>query len=445
MLSLNARLLLAASLVLLGFFGLTGYALDRAFRDAALVAVQERLQAQVYMLLGAATFDESGHLRLPQVLPEARFSTPNSGLYAGVMGNTDVPVWRSRSTLGMAPVTLPQVATAGQAVFEEVLTAAGTSLLLLNFTVIWERGPEDLRRYTFWVAEDRQGFSEPVEGFRRSLGGWLLAAALMLLTVQGFILRWGLAPLRQVAQQVREIEAGTRERLDGAYPAELLPLTDNLNNLIQQSRALLERYRNALGDLAHSLKTPLAVLQGALEQPQHPSLEPLFAEQLTRMRQTVDYQLQRAAASGRSALTAPVAVRGVAEKVLHSLAKVYADRRLQQQLLVDPQLSVRVDEGDLLEILGNLADNACKWAASQIIIRASTQETRLILEVIDDGPGIPAEAHERLMARGQRADSRVEGQGIGLAVVRELVEQVYQGKLQILAEKGTCMRVELPL
>lgn len=445
-LSLNTRLLVAASLVLLGFFGLTGYALDRAFRDSAQVAVRERLQAQVYMLLGAAAFSDSGRLVLPNVLPEARFSTPRSGLYAGVVDEQGDTVWRTLSMLGMAPVSLPAVALPGQAAFGELQDYPDNPLLVLNFTVIWERGPEEYYRYTFWVAEDRRMLSEQVEGFRRSLGGWLLASAVVLLAAQGLILRWSLRPLRQVAQQVRDIESRQRERLEGPYPAELRPLTDNLNNLIHQSRAMLERYRNALGDLAHSLKTPLAVLQAALDNRQAGEpLEPLLEEQLGRMRQTVDYQLQRAAASGRTALTAPMAIRPVAEKVLNSLAKVYADKRLRFAVEVGSDLQARVDESDLLEILGNLADNACKWAKQRVTIRAMRAQDRLVLEVLDDGPGIPVDRRRSLMARGQRADSRVEGQGIGLSVVRELVEELYQGSLEILGEQGTLIRAELPL
>ena len=445
MLSLNARLLLAASLVLLGFFGLTGYALDQAFRDSALVAVQERLQAQVYMLLGAAEFTDTGRLALPNGLPEARFSIPGSGLYAGVLNDEGDTLWRSLSMLGMEPVSLPVIALPGQAVFTEVPGHDSGPLLLLNFTVNWERGPDEFRRYTFWVAEDQRVFSEQVDGFRRSLGGWLLAAALVLLTAQGLILRWSLRPLRRVAAQVQEIENGRRSHLDGPYPAELRPLTDNLNTLIHQSRSLLERYRNALGDLAHSLKTPLAVLQGALDnRGSDEFFQHLLEEQLGRMRQTVDYQLQRAAASGRTALTAPVVVGPVVDKVLNSLAKVYADKKLHFVAEVEAGLSVRVDEGDLLEILGNLADNACKWAASRVSVRATSLDERLVLEVLDDGPGIPAEQRRVLMHRGQRADSQVEGQGIGLAVVRELVEEIYQGNLQIFGEPGTRVRAEFP-
>jgi len=443
MLSLNARLLLAASVVLLGFFGLTGYALDRAFRDSALVAVRDRLQAQVYMLLGAADFTDSGRLVLPNGLPEARFSTPGSGLYAGVVDDAGDTVWRSLSMLGMDPVRLPVIAPPGQAVFSDLPGYEAGPLLLLNFTVLWERPGEQRRRYTFWVAEDRQVFSQQVDGFRRSLGGWLLAAALVLLTAQTLILRWSLRPLRRVAQQVREIESGARAGLDGPYPAELRPLTDNLNTLIHHSRGLLERYRNALGDLAHSLKTPLAVLQGAVDDCQDRSFRQLLDEQVGRMHQTVDYQLQRAAASGRTALTAPVPVAPVVDKVLNSLAKVYADKQLQQFAEVTPDLSARVDEGDLLEILGNLTDNACKWASSRVTVRASSLDGRLVLEVLDDGPGIPAARRRALMARGQRADSQMEGQGIGLAVVRELVEEIYQGSLQILDGPGARVRAEL--
>lgn len=434
--SLSGRLLIAASVVLTAFFGLTGLTLDRAFQDSALSAVKDRLQAQVYMLLGAADINALNRLTLPQALPEARFSTPDSGLYADAMDAKGNLVWRSPSLLGMALPFFPAVRDPGDTQFAPLESPDGAPLFLLAFTVSWEIAPNEYRLYTFRVAETQRNFLDQLWSFRRSLWGWLLAATGVLLTVQGLILRWSLKPLRRVATEVTDIEAGQRTELSVDYPEELRPLTINLNALIHQGRTLLERYRNALGDLAHSLKTPLAVLRGALDNSaSSEELRQVLGEQLERMNRTVDYQLQRAAASGQIALSVPLPVASLARRILDSLAKVYADRALDLRCEVEKSTEFHGDEGDLLEILGNLADNACKWADRQVVVRARPAEydgrAELIVEVEDDGPGIPDEQAPLLLNRGQRADPTVAGHGIGLAVVRNLVEEVYYGKLEI--------------
>ena len=434
--SLRSRLLIGASIVLAAFLGLTGLSLDRAFRDSALAAVQDRLRAQVYMLLGAANPDAFNRLTLPQALPEARFSTPDSGLYADLMDSQGALVWHSPSSLGLALPFFPAVRNPGDTQFAPLDASDGTPLFVLAFTVSWEITRNQYQLYTFRVAEARQDFDDQVWSFRRGLWGWLLASTGVLLAAQGLILRWSLQPLRQVAAEVKEIETGRRDELSGGYPEELQPLTMNLNALLRQGRTHLERYRNALGDLAHSLKTPLAVARGALENDADPGeLRRTLSEQMERMNRTVDYQLQRAAAAGRIALSAPLPVAPVARKILDSLTKVYADRAPQLQAEIAATTVFYGDEGDLLEILGNLADNACKWCHRQVVVRAHPADhdgrMELVVEVEDDGPGIPADQAPLLLNRGQRADPTVAGQGIGLAVVRDLVEEVYYGRLEI--------------
>ena len=446
MLSFTARLLIAASAVLIAFLGLTGLALDRAFRDSAESAVRERLQAQIYMLLGAASVESDGGLVMPRTLPEARLMLPDSGLYALVTDVDGDIVWRSESLLGLRLAPLPAPPRPGQWQFTRHHDAGERELLLNGFSVTWELGPERTRGYTFWIAENARYFAEQVRSFRRSLGAWLLGAAGVLLAVQVLVLRWTLRPLRQVAREIRAIESGRQSLLSGRYPRELQPLTANLNQLVREGRAQLDRYRNALGDLAHSLKTPLAVLASVTRQPlPAEDLRSAVRSQIERMNQTVDYQLQRAAAAGRRSLSAGVDVAEPARRVKDSLDKVYAERALELELAIVPGTQFPGEQGDLLELLGNLADNACKWAHSRVRIGAWT-EAGLVLQIEDDGPGIPAEQRRGLLDRGRRADSRMPGHGIGLAVVRDLVEEVYQGRLEIGDSPlgGARVRIELP-
>jgi len=449
-LSLNARLLVAATLVLGAFLGLTGLTLDQAFRQSVLENSRERLQTDIYLLLSAADPDERGSLALPEALPEPKLSSPGSGLYAEVRTGEGDEVWASASSVGMA-VPYPEPEQPGVPAFVETLAADGSSVLALSYAVTWELGRGEERGYVFSVAESRAGPDAQVAAFRRDLWVWLGVAAGVLLAAQAIVLTWSLAPLRRVAREVREIESGERRELEGEYPRELRLLTQNLNALIRASRTQLERYRHSLADLAHSLKTPLAVLRTSAEDERSQALAGVVIDQVSRMDQTVDYQLQRAAASGRTVLATPVDVADVAERLMDSLQKVYADKSPWLELRVEEDTLFMGDPGDLTEILGNLADNACKWCRKRVEVRARNQEQaeghrpRLVIEVEDDGPGIPEERRAEVLKRGIRADELVPGQGIGLAVVREIVEEVYKGSVAIAEGElgGTLVRVAL--
>ena len=432
--SLRARLLLVSAVVLAGFLGLTGVALDQAFRASAESALRERLQSHLYALLAAADLNANHRLELPVELPEPRFNLVGSGLMAEVRDAAGTPVWRSRSALG---AEFKGIATSvpGERVYTQTAGGETAARLMLSFATRWEGGGEP-QIYVFHVAERLDVHAAQIRQFRRGLFGWLAAATLLLLVAQALILRWGLAPLRRVAQDLSEMEAGRAQALSGRYPAELQPLIDNLNALLAEARQHLQRYRDTLGNLAHSLKTPLAVLRGSVEaKAPVEELRAVTQEQLQNMNEIVEYQLQRAAAAGRTALSTPLPVAPAARKLLAALEKVYAAKSLCVETDIAPGVMFRGDEGDLLEILGNVADNACKWARSRVRVQAQNPVAgqpgvRFTLRIEDDGPGIPDDQVQRVRARGARADASIPGHGLGLAVVQEIVE-LYDGELVI--------------
>jgi len=428
MISISRRLLLSTSLVLAAFFGLTGLTLDRAFHEHALRSLRERLQTQIYSLLAAADLDPGGRLQLPAALPEPRFSIPHSGLYGEVTDAAGNAVWRSQSLSGtrlLLPSGLPPAASS----FYEPKSTDRPRVYALGYGVVWETESGRPQPYTFSVAEQAGIFDQQAREFRRSLWAWLGGVSVLLLLVQGVVLRWGLHPLRGAEHDLAEIEAGRRERLEGSYPRELRGLTDNLNALLSNDRASLERYRRSLGDLAHSLKTPLAVLRSAAEGEGSP-LAHSVDEQVSRMSQIVEYQLHRAATSGRSSLAAPIALRRLTVKVVASLSKVYADKGVQTAVKIPESAEFRGDEGDLLEILGNLLDNAYKWCRTRVRVDATAADGTLMLRVDDDGPGIPPQEAIAVLGRGVRGDQATGGHGIGLSVVRDIVE-AYGGRLEV--------------
>lgn len=446
--SLRTRLLVVASAVLAGFLGLTGLTLDRAFADSVRAAVDERLRGAVYTLLGAANAAADGGLDWPPMLPDPRLSTPESGFYAQVVDAAGRIMWRSPSMVGLQ-VPFPTPGEVGATRVAELVAPGGRRFFGLSYVIAWEFSDAHIEHYAVQVAEERTSFDVQIAEYRHALWGWLAALAAGLLALQGAVLHWALRPLVRVAAEVRAIETGDQEDLAGAYPLELEALTASLNALIRSARGHLQRYRNAMADLAHSLKTPLAVIRSTLDSDQEPEPRTVLAEQLTRIEQTVDYQLQRAAASGRTVLSAPVAVHAVIERLVASLRKVYAHKAIVFDVQVPAAVRFIGDEGDLIEICGNLLDNACKWCRAAVRVRAAIvpgqgrDGMRLVVE--DDGPGIAPAATAAVRRRGVRADERVAGHGIGLAVVHELVEGIYRGRLDIESATGGGARVTVSL
>jgi two-component system sensor histidine kinase PhoQ len=442
--NVHSRLLLAASLVLAGFLGATGLALDKAFRVSAKAAMQDRLQSHIYALLAAADEDDNGRMIPPRELPEPRFSKPDSGLYAIITGTSGDPLWHSGSLTGR-DLDLTDRQQPGERRFSR-LTRAGLPLYALAFGVAWEdfAGTEAL--YTFTVAEDTTVFQAEIDSFRSTLWRWLGGMALVLLLAQGVILRWGLRPLRTVTRDLQQIEKGHAERLDGRYPRELAGLTSSLNSLIEHGKAVQVRYRNSLDNLAHSLKTPLAILQsgqpgssGDLD-----AGHSLVREQVERMDAIISHQLQRAAVSGRTTLAKPVPVGTVVERLVRSLDKVYREKAVAVELELDPTVTFTGDEADLTEILGNLLENAYKYCRRvvQVCVQIDQHSAGIEIQIGDDGPGIAANQVDTVLQRGQRMDESVPGQGLGLSMANEIIT-VYGGQLAIAASPlgGTLLRV----
>jgi two-component system sensor histidine kinase PhoQ len=432
-LSIHLRMVIAASFVLAAFFGLSGYALDTAFRNSVEVALKDRLQGHVYALLAAADTNASGRMRMPETLPDPRFSNPDSGLYARITGEEGAYRWSSPSLLGRELDFAPALG-AGERRF--LRSATGDGLHLYAFGLVWEDNRGRELSYTIIIAESGSAMAAQINRFRLTLFLWLGGAALLLLVVQGAVLRWGLGPLRKVAQDLQRIKLGRSDGLDGDYPAELRGLTQNINLLIRHGEASQMRYRNSLGDLAHSLKTPLAVLQGAVDSGDESNLRQAVQEQVPRMNDIVQYQLQRAAAAGRSDMVQAVAVAPVLEKILNTLEKVYLDKGVSCHAELLGEARFFGDEGDLFEILGNVLDNAFKYCRSRVRVRVAESageqggQPRLLISVEDDGPGIGSEEVGELLRRGGRRDQQVPGQGIGLSITDEIVD-LYDGELEI--------------
>ncbi len=430
--SIQSRLLLAASVVLALFLGLGAIALDRAFRDSLESALETQLMGQVYALLGAAETDKQGRMRLPESLPDPRLVSPDSGLYVQVVGEQDNYQWRSPSSIARQLPPQTQVPLGQQQFYYRRADA----FYQLNYSLLWEDDTGREIAYLFTVSESAESVQKRIAVFRQTILLWLGSAAFILLLLQGVVLRWGMKPLRTVEEDLQMIETGEQEQLQGDYPKELRRLTQGINSLIKHNGVSRDRYRHSLGDLAHSLKTPLAVLQGAAEGQDVQQLREAIAEQIPRMDEIIQYQLKAAAVAGRVVFAQATPVRPIIDRLVNTLDKVYHDKSITCRCDVDAEQLFTGEPGDLLECLGNLLDNAFKYGRSQVhiyldetvAVNSAVKGRCLCIE--DDGPGIPQAVRARVLRRGERADQRTTGQGIGLSVASDIVH-LYGGKLEI--------------
>jgi len=441
--SIQNRLLSGFSLLLALFLGLTGIVLDRAFRDSIEAGAAEQLQLQIYVLLSAID-EENGEFFLLEDLREARFGQLGSGLYGFVSNREQGELWRSSSALDLRledPGILRMNVPVGENVFTRTRSEDGDELFLVSYGILWEDGVSE---YNFSVLETAVPYYSEIAEFRTSLWSWLGGVAILLLVLQVVFLRWGLSPLHRMARDLKAIESGTREELRGDYPRELRGVTDNFNLLIKTERKQQARYRTTLGDLAHSLKTPLAVITGVTEKlsgeksnglsPDTVTQIETVEEQLERMNQIISYQLQRAVqTNGANALSRQVRVQPIIDKIVKALDKVYAEKSMHCEKSVDPDAIFFGDERDLMEVTGNVLDNAFKYGHRRIrvgvtVVTARRQQLSIVIE--DDGPGIDDQKRQFVLQRGARADTLVQGQGIGLAVVTDIVAS-YGGLIDV--------------
>lgn len=442
--SLSTRLLASVSVLLVLFFGVAIVVLDGVYRQISDNALRTRLDQHVSILISASDEETNGRLLPGDSLREVRFANLGSGLYGQIERDDGEVMWQSASLTGTGlklDIKLPP----GKRQLRTMQLSNGSEVLAFSVGLEWEFPRRKVRKFVYTVAEDQAPYRAELRRYREQLIGGFGGLMVLLLVALAVLFRWVLKPVRLIEHEMEEIEAGRSPELNGRYPRELVGITSNLNALLRNDRERLARYRNTLGNLAHSLKTPLAVVRSLANTPQ-------LQEQVTRMDDIVSYQLKRAAMSGGTGLgSAPIEVKPVLDALRSTLLKVYADKQLDIQLEIDAAARFIGDQGDLMEISGNLLDNACKWCRSKVkftctpLTTPGSRREGLIIVVEDDGPGIAPEQREIVLRRGARLDERVSGQGIGLSVVQEIA-QLSGGGVDIDASSwgGSKITVRLP-
>jgi len=440
--SIKSRLLMTSLLVLVGFMILTAVALERAIEKRMLRAEEDKLLALMYSVLAAVDRDATGlsiTVSDARLFENALFDS-DSGLYAQIFDKSSNEIWRSLSADNSFPEPLK---LADEELRFDQVDYASRTWFQMAFSIRWPNVHDKLSLYKIVLWKDAGDYFDQFKRFRQTLWLWLIVTIALLMVLIWLVMLWSLRPLRLIGEEVRSIEDGLKQRFDSNYPSEIKPLTQNLNLLLQREQHQMERYRHALDDLAHSLKTPLAVLSGLTEISNWSAEDrATLKEQNERMNQIVSYQLQKAATVGGDLITKPVNLTQLLRKTVQALNKVYREKSDLIELDIDDYIMLRMDESDLMEILGNLIDNACKYGHSKVRVTGLKGEDSIKLIIEDDGDGLPQAQIDKILTRGMRFDQSREGQGIGLAVVNEIVK-AYEIGLQFSASNMGGLKVEL--
>jgi two-component system sensor histidine kinase PhoQ len=441
--SLRLRLVVLATIVMAISLGLVGLALDSAFLKSSEAGLEARMESLVYLVLAATEAEDDGSITVDDDPGDPRLAQPGSGIYAHVHGAEDH--WSSPSLLGMV---LPELATIGPGQRQFSTPTESLAFYILRYGVAWEMPDGRLLPVTVTILSDPQVLQKEIEAFRTGLSRSLVAVGVILVLAQLVFLTLGLWPLRRITRDIAGIESGKLQRLEADYPRELNPLIRSLNHLLDTEKANQTRYRHALDSLAHSLKTPLSVIRSSLPTDSAAKSE-LVDNAVDDMQHLIATRLQRAAASTRRTMAQAVDVETQAERLILSLQRVYSQKMINIDVRIESGLTFFGEQRDLLELLGNLLDNACKYGNARVRLTANTLEagdprTGIQVLVEDNGPGIAEDARDQLLKRGIRGDERAEGHGLGLAIVLEIVT-AYNGDISISQSDLGGARIEVLL
>lgn len=427
-----------------------GLILSAIFRNSVERSFDSRLNVLLHSLIATTEVNEQGEIVRQGGLSETRFDLAYSGWYWQIWPVAPRPALRSRSlfdqSLDLSPAEKVERNQYGLKIFDtqgpenQPLRVVERRVTLPGYDV----------PVSFAVAGDRSEMNAEIQGFNTwvfiamgAMGAGLLVALLIQV-------RFGLRPLERVRNSLAQIRSGRATQLEGEFPAEIQPLADELNGLLDGNREVLERARTHVGNLAHALKTPLSVLTNEARTHDGP-LGETVTRMTRQMREQIDHHLARARmAASANVLGAHTPVEPVLERISLALERIYQEQGIAIELDCPDDAGFRGEGQDLEEVAGNLLDNACKWAKSRVRVTvipdAATRKARpfFCLRVEDDGPGLPEEARAAVLKRGTRLDESKPGSGLGLSIVTEIAE-LYGGELKLESSPLGGLRAEIYL
>ena len=447
--SLAFRLIAAAAVWTVLALVAGGLILSNAFRMSVQGDFDAELQTSMDGLVAAAGYDPSGAIQLEPRYLSSKFQRAYSGDYWQIAPAGGGKAMISHSLLDRT-IRLGDDKTSAEGMIWGYADGPDQQHLRVlsrrvEFPIAATARPDDSRAYMFTVASDMSEVDRRISEFNGTLI-WSFAILGLGLVAAVFIqVRVGLLPLRRVTAALARIRSGSARKLEGEFPAEIEPLANELNSLIEHSAEVVGRARSYVSNLAHFLKTPLTVLSSEAAANPGP-LADQVSRQVTSMRRQVDHYLTRARAAGAlDVLGNRTAVAPVLEDLARVLRRIHAEGNVQIELRCPTLLAFRGERQDLEEMAGNLIDNACKWCRRNVRVSVQAQGANLRLSVEDDGPGLTPDERRQVGERGERLDESVPGTGLGLAIVRDIAK-LYGGTLELEASPlgGLEARLTLP-
>ena len=411
--------------------------LDAYSTRTAYKASRQRLETFAHAYAQNIVLNEKGGVSFKNdTVPDNKFNHPRGNLYALVFDG-EALLWSSPSvrSVGIPDIPRDDGEREGAAVFFHGNPQENGNIHLLRQPILLSdptMGGQD-RVLMLMVGEDGTLTDVRVRSFKNALWSALAGSFIFILLAQTLAARWSIRPLQNLMNELKKVRAGQQNSIQGTYPAELSGVASGLNDLIHHEANQTQSYRNALANLAHRLKTPLAVINSALEGglPEE-RLKDEVRIQARRMSNMVSYQLSVASRSGRSTFTKPQEIEPVAMELVQSLEKLHHQKKALCEFEIEPHITYPMNKGDLQEMLGNLLENAFKWCNKRVLltVQSNVASQEVVISVEDDGQGVPESRIGDIIKRGVRADERVQGHGIGLAIVDDIL-QSYGGTLSI--------------
>jgi signal transduction histidine kinase len=444
--SLAGRLVLGAAAIITVSLVAAAVALPQLYRDGLERQLDFELDYLMNRLITRVSAEANGELVLAEPMTERDYEYAYSGYYWQITSEGKT-LLASRSLAGWT-LEVPAPSVAIRDVYQDTTFVkppeGAQRLRVLSRTI---RSDSLNKNLTYTVAAVRTELDENIEDFRVTIVLTILGLGLVLIGTVWLQVRFGLTPLRRIPDALAAIRSGDSDRLTGSFSAEVEPLAREINALLDHNAEVVERARTHVGNLAHALKTPIAVLTNEAGGQKGPLAETVKA-QIGIMKEQVDHHLSRARMAARAGvLGARTSVMPILEGLARTLEKIYRERGISIALSGPPAIAFRGERQDLEEMLGNLLDNACKHAKSRVSAKVMEREgMRLCIEIGDDGPGIPADQRRAAQKRGVRLDEKAPGSGLGLSIVKDIAE-IYGGTF-IMGEAelgGLLVALELPL
>jgi signal transduction histidine kinase len=440
--SLRLRFLLAVSLWVMLGIGAIWFSAVGIFGKHVAQSYHEELEVHVRELGRLTEIGPDGALRLSRPLSDPRYEEPLSGFYWQVTAAGHEPL-RSRS---MTRGSLDESIAHSPEILHDLERGPTGPAITYGFT---RKGPAG-ETVHFVIATDQSELDRVTSAFTRDLSIWLAGLAALLVATGMAIISFGLSPLDRLAHAFARLRRGETTELEGEYPAEIAPLANDLNAYLHQNEAMIARARVQAGNLAHSLRTPLAIITDEAERlatrDDCGNAGSVLLDQTRAMEQQIEYQLaQVRSAAGKKPSGRGVVLPEIALPILRAMERLHPDKHFTLQAAGCEGVTLPLDPVDFAEVLSILLDNAGKWARRQVGLRFTCDgQGGVQAEIVDDGPGIPPEALDKAFDVGSRFDPKVPGSGLGLAIARDLAEAMGVRLTLANDKRGLVARLDCP-